>query len=402
MAFSLSTKKLYFTMLLLFIFVVTISMVTTSQISRVIVEQARSASILGLGLGLVLSIFLTKISYKNVFSLTVIISFFSFGYLLSLIYGGLINSTVTVTTMLIIFMGNYLLYSSEIEVFQYKFARWFIIYAIIVLIITIITKGLIFTPIPVFIFEYSSNAYDINALYSQGTSQFYGYSALAAASLIVTQDNKTKKNILTILVLLFILLSFLGGARGDSVFALIVTSFYLVYRLSLVQNIKILIFLLVTIYVLSKFYSFEDFIIFQRLEVLSDGLGSRDVLLSQSIMLLVDNTSCLIHGCGFGFFQSYFHYPIDLYPHNFIIELLIVFGLPITAILLLTSYGGFMEFFRRNGRVDIIGLFFIYALFLGLKSGSLNTSWLLMTFFIFFISYYMSSNWSKIVNFNTR
>lgn len=402
MVFSLNTQKLYSMILFLFFFVVTISMVTTSQGSRVIIEQARFISILLLGIGLVLSIFLTKVSYKNVFSLIVIVSFFNFGYLLSLVHGGLISNSLTMITILIVFIGNYLLHLSEIEVFKYKFARWFIIYAVTVLIITIVTKGLVFTPIPVFIFEYASDTFDGNVLYSQGTSQFYGYSALASASLIAVQNTKIKKNILILLMLLFILLSFLGGARGDSVFALMVTFFYLTYRLGLAQNLKIFMFVLVLIFILGGIYSFEDFIIFQRLEGLSDGFGSRDILLSQSLTLLIDNPSCLIHGCGFGFFQSYFHYPIGLYPHNFIIELLIVFGLPITILLLLMSCRGFTKFFKNNDKVDIIGLFFIYALFLGFKSGSLNTSWLLMTFFIFFISYYIISKWSKNLKIYTR
>lgn len=395
MAFNVSTKNLYFILLFLFFFVVTISMVTTSLTSRIIVEQARTLSIILLAFGLFISLFIIKFSNQNIFSSMFIVTFFSYGSLLSLTYGGIVSSSATLIAITIIFMGTYLLSSPNIKSSQYRVAKWFIAYAIIVLLITYITDGLVFSPVPNFIFEYSSMIFGTSVTYAQGTSQFYGYSALSAASLIVVQDNRVKRNALTLLMFLFILLSLLGGARGDSVFALLIALSYLIYRSGFKQNLKLLIVIIIILIGLSNTVDFNDILVFQRLESLSGGFGSREILFSQSIELLYDNAGCIMHGCGFGFFQSYFGYDIGLYPHNFIVELIIVFGLPLTVIMLVICIKGFFVFFKEYGRVDIIGLFFIYTFFLGLKSGSLITSWLLIVFFIHFISFYISDKWNK-------
>ena len=109
------------------------------------------------------------------------------------------------------------------------------------------------------------------------------------------------------------------------------------------------------------------------MSVVFDGehFGNRDVLFVQSLDLLKSKFSCLFFGCGFNYFQVHYGYEFGMYPHNFILEMFITFGILVSIpILFLVLIGLLSEYINKPK------LFFIYAssaylLGIAFKSGTL-------------------------------
>ena len=124
---------------------------------------------------------------------------------------------------------------------------------------------------------------------------------------------------------------------------------------------------------LNLFKSLDEFLIVKRFLFLfnTGTLGVREILLSQSIDLLKEQTVCSVIGCGFNYFQVYYDYNFGMYPHNIFAELLITFGIFLGMILIIfillgTAYG-FFSFYSKNFFYWIL----LYYLGISLKSGSL-------------------------------
>jgi hypothetical protein len=395
MSFKLKQRKIDFINLFLLYLIVTIGLASSSNETRVFIELIRSLSVVLIFFIVGISLLTSKINYNIVVSILVVGIFFTTGTLLSIFFGGLQDFKSDIITLTLTIIGCYVFSSKHIPINQNMFAKWVIVYCILIFVISIMLGGLVFSPIPTFVYGYASDSIGKEIYYSQGISKIFGYGALAATSLVVYEKSKTKKYALALIVLFFIALSLLGGARGDSLFVIILVVFYFLYRLDIMNSIIAILFVSISFIFIASFISFEDFIIFNRLKALSDNYGSRDVLFEQSVSLLYNEPQCFVHGCGFGFFQSYYNYRLGLYPHNFVIELIIVFGFPIAVFMMLLFTKGFFNYIKNNQDLDFIVLLIIYTLALGLKSGSINTNWLFLVFFLFFITYYITSKWKK-------
>ncbi len=314
-------------------------------------------------------------------------------------------------------MGGILLISQRDGLIFRSLMPSFLLYALIGFMITAAFDGFVFLHPLRFIFEYFTNQFGVPVLYSQATSKLFGVAALGAVSLSVGWRSRWATVFGFFMALGFLVLSLLAAARGESAVAVImVISVFLAYRpfifLSCVVCVSLLLWGLV-----DHWAWMNDYLIVRRWGItfqsdvpmgvlvdsahgLADDLGMvnpisgglnggnvRGQLLSRSFDLLISRSDCLWHGCGFGFFQSFYNLSYGYYPHNQAVEMVITFGLPITVVLAFFVGRGFLRYIRSHGLKDPFVLFFIYAFVCCLKSGALFTDAMLVAGFFFFTAY---------------
>lgn len=375
-----------------FFVLITIGYISTTNYSRVFIEPLRMVA--ALALAFFMGIILLKIKPRGL-SLTgpfLYISLLALGIFLAMLNESLsigsiglaANAAITLCGILLFcYRGN--------NILPDRFAAWFVAYVAASMVFTLLIHGLEFTPFPRFNFEYDSGVHALDITYSQELSRLFGFGAMAAAFLAANKKNRLAKCYYFILILIFLAISFLGGARGDSVAAFIMVVAYWIIS-NPVRSLPWLALVATSMYAGVPDWSWLDNLsIFQRLMELNDDLGHRDILISQSFSLLLHQPSCLIFGCGFGYFQTNFRYPYDMYPHNILIELLIVFGAPITLAFIFSITAGIWKYYRRCRELDLLVLFFIYSLLVGLKSGSLFGDWFFTAGCIYFSSFYLQN-----------
>lgn len=373
----------------------TIGNLTTNIASRFFVVSGRLISIIIFLVTIGVLFILRKINYKHFFSLLLYLALVAYGIFMSVLNDAIemekhflfINVLITISG---IFLFCYIDNSIVNKKFFYKLTKYIVWYVLIGFFVTIIIGGFEISFPPKFNFEYQSQL-ETETLYSQGISRFFGYGAIAAVFMYAISNSYIKKILLLILVLVFLTLSLLGGARGDSIAALLVIIGYFIFK----YKFKIFLFLvgigiIVYLYFEDLLFFLENFIIFNRLLVLMEGdYGLRDILLRQALEIIFNNPLNLIIGGGFGFFQSYYGYEHGLYPHNFLIESVLVFGLPITLIIGILVISGLKVYISKKG-VDLFVLMYIYSTLIALKSGELLSHWffivLSVTFAIMFIN----------------
>ena len=380
--------------LFLFLILISISHLTTNDTSRLIVVPIRLAAIVGVVFSLLILFALNKIKKKQLLAYSLYLSLVLYGTIMSILNGAFdlgqeqlpINIVVTLSGLTLMSM------SFDRPLFE-SITKSYFLYVIFGLFATIIVGGLDLNFPPHFVFDYITNpeANDVRE-YSQGTSKFFGLGSVYAAYLL--SKTKQKFYVLTLLfvVFTFLGLSLLGGARGESIAAIIVALGFLAFKCPL----KIFIFLvLIGVFI---FFSIEDWesqlnnlVIFQRLATVGGGdLGHRDVLLTQVINLLYQEPRCLAIGCGFGYFQSYYGYEFGMYPHNIVAEYLIVFGLPISVAFGLLVAGGIkLHHKNNNNKIDLFVLLFLYSALIDLKSGYVFGGWFFTASSMYFASIYI-------------
>jgi len=266
--------------------------------------------------------------------------------------------------------------------FQFA-AKYFLYLSVAVVILLIATGGLTFEAIPKFIFDVKTKDGETIA-YSQGISKFFGISAILSMLYVKTTDRVGKVIVCWISVLIFTILSFLGGGRGD--FLALITILFGIQLFNGwrgVLGLSIMGFLLYFLIISIINNSLADIIAVQRfLVVLNDtNFGSRDILFQESIDILMNEPRCLIIGCGFAFFQNYYGYDYGFYPHNILLEALIVWGAPIVLTILVFFYTGFVNKLR-NEYLTWLGAFFMLIEF---KSGDVLASWFAFSFIFYHV-----------------
>lgn len=268
-----------------------------------------------------------------------------------------------------------------------RLIRGYLLYVLCVLCVTVMLGGLSLTFPPAFRFEYIASSLGSNETnaYSLGLSNFFGFAAVASALWARTAREGLGKWSGIGLALFCVFLSMLGGGRGESLAALILVLF-LISRGAFSGVILMATVLFVVVSTLDLLAAFEaDFLFVRRFLILAEGnLSTRDLLLKQGYQLLVGNSECLFFGCGFGFFQSHFQYDFSLYPHNFIVEGVIIYGAPLMFFMVSLVVFGAILHRRISGRIDLILVFFAYALFVALKSGYFLGAWMLVSISCYF------------------
>lgn len=329
--------------------------------------------------------FFSQETLLSVFVLSLIVSY---GLMLSSIFGGIdmvIDEFLTDIVFLLLgvtIVSVHLQSGDEERVFSL-----FVALAWIVMIISLIKGGIVLENPPHFKFEFFSESQSANILYSQGMSKFMGLAALSSIVMMKVSESILLKSLAVVSALVFLALSFLGGARGDSIIAAFVVFLYAIINLR--GGVVVLALALVLLaHVAASYVSFQDFVIINRLMFLLEGdYGQRDALLLQAIDLFSGQWTCIIFGCGFGFFQIFFGYSFDLYPHNVLVEFLISHGAIFFIIVVILALIGVTEYQRRrsvffDGNLAVGLLFFLISS----KSGTFLSSYILVSFLCCFVS----------------
>jgi hypothetical protein len=232
-----------------------------------------------------------------------------------------------------------------------------------------LSGALLLGPLPYFNFDQLDQ---VDRNYSHATSALFG---IASLYFLLASYDKPPSNrlVLTLVSLICLYLSAMGGARGDFAIALILYAVILIRHRSVYSYLFISGLAGLVIYILSDDEILQKLLIVQRyLSIVETGdFGERDVLVAQSISLLADKPACIIGGCGFNYFQYFYNYEYGLYPHNFAMELVITFGLLLALPLFLYILFGAWRLFT-DPRADRFFFYFsMYVLLVALKSGSL-------------------------------
>jgi hypothetical protein len=258
-----------------------------------------------------------------------------------------------------------------------SFAKVFVAYVVLTTGMSLFIGGLILEYPPRFSFEYASEQYGAEVGYVQGASNFYGLGAIAAAFWLTRCGNVLEKVLAATVLLFSMSLSVIGGARGDTAIALLIVAAYFVLRMPGKSAFWIMVLTLACIALITDWTWSEDLLFVTRILSIGEGdYGYRDQLFAQVMELLSREPLCVVAGCGVGYFQHFYHYEQGMYPHNMLLESIVIFGLPVTAMLVVLAIRGSWMYYRRVGECDLFLLFTLYAITVSLKSGSFFGSWL--------------------------
>ena len=376
-----------------FLILISIDGLTTNYASRLFTVSIRYASIIVLILASILLHLKEqpRRGWKNHFSALIL-------YLLLVAWGvalALANGVTEIgwnelfLSSLVVIFGAMLFVKKGKTIIPPKMAEYYVLYTFIGLFVTLWVDGFELSFPPRFVFDYLSDRENADILYSQGASKYFGVGAIAAIFITLNSKTKIKGYGAFVFAAIFISLSILGGARGDSVLAALVIIFFLLIRKAFHIFFWLLALSLVLYLSVNDWAWMDGILTFQRLSFARDGdFGQRDVLLTQVVELLANQSRCLFFGCGFGYFQNVYGYDYGLYPHNILAEMLIIFGLPLTGFLIFTIGAGLRAYWQKTG-LDLFILLFFYNFLISLKSGSFFGGWFLTASCIYFLSIYL-------------
>lgn len=107
--------------------------------------------------------------------------------------------------------------------------------------------------------------------------------------------------------------------------------------------------------------------------------GDRADLWLDSLTLMFEKPEVFLVGCGVNCFQSHYSYPYGNYPHNILIELFITVGFLPALVLYSGAVGrAIVNWLNVSSRTYIIYCCCLYAMLIGMKSGGMFTSWILI------------------------
>jgi len=369
-----------------FLVLISIGFMTTNELSRYIVVPIRNLAIFSISVILFFLIIRTGIEKMQLLVASLYLIFVFWGMALAFLSGSLeIGATNLIRDTLATLAGLLLLCKARDAELIDKYSGWFLCYIFLGLLVTLAVGGLELSFPPAFYFASFKDGVD-EQFYSQATSEFFGLGAIAAAYVTKTMSPGWKRYISGILIFLFLGLSLLGGGRGDSLGAVIIVVGYFLLVSPMKTFLRMGVVTAASLFLIRDWQCLEQLAIYDRLAVFGEGdLGMRDILLSEVVSLSSQEPLCLLTGCGFGYFQTYFGYEFGMYPHNFLAEALIVFGMPLTALGLITCAYGLKLYFISLGRIDFLVLFFSYYLIIKLKGGDILGSWFLNICIFLFI-----------------
>lgn len=364
-----------------------ISYLTTNNASRIFIEPSRYLLVMFVLLSIGILTGISNPSKKTIAAIIIFSLICLYGFFLAYLNNSFnIGITGFFTNFIIIISGLFIVTKIDQEVISSSNAIYLLIITILGFLVTVMINGFEFFPFPHFNFEYSSENKGTDTMYSQGISKFFGYGAIVAAYIATNRYNLFSKISGFILTLFLISLSLIGGARGDSIMAVIVVAIFLGGKYFLRFFLALVLISIFFYLAIDDWKIVEKIIIFRRLSSLDGEYGDRDVLLLEVYELLANEPLCLIIGCGFGFFQSYHGFEYGRYPHNFIAEAAIIFGLPLLALFGVLAARGIYCYLKKVGKLDLFLLLFLYSFFIGLKSGTVLAHWFLCIALIYFAS----------------
>lgn len=366
---------------------ITIAFATTTSVTRPLIESVRLISIGGFFFS-VFTILLrdSGVRRSGLVSLVVALSFLLYGLILAVLNGGIaIVEQDFFRDMLLILSFVFVFSRVDKNVISVRAAGLILFYGVLVVFFTVLGGGLDLTYPPRFVFDYSLLARDRAVEYSQGVSKFYGLMAIIAGFFGAHEKSRMKALAYIALAFVFIALCALGGARGDSLSAILITLLYMLLLGQRNARMAVLVALVLSFFVVVPGLDLNDLVLFSRLQAMDGGLGVRADLYGLAYDLIAGELTCSSVGCGFGYYQYYFGFLPAYYPHNFFLELAIVYGVPLSLLLVLLALYGVYADYRLNKKGNrLFILVVLYLLAIQLKSGTLLGAWWLMAALFFF------------------
>ena len=213
----------------------------------------------------------------------------------------------------------------------------------------------------------------------QGISRISGI--LFAVSLYFSLNEKKLILILIYIIsaTVFFVICLSGGGRGELIAAIVcVTPTLLQKRRSLA------LLPLLFAFVIANFEAFLQMRGILRIIYLleANSLGVRGTLLLDAFAMLQSDITTLLFGCGINCFQYNLGYEYALYPHNYLLEAVVTFGLigalPLIYMMVRLTSLWLLAVHREDYLLILIGFFFFVV---SMKSGSTLSSFL-TTFFL--------------------
>lgn len=319
-------------------------------------------------------------------ALTLFYGLFFYGLFLSVIYDGWDVTIVDVPITMAIVSAGLIAVSYRNQPLRSRESVIILTFTLLVLAINLVTGGIALEIPPRYIFTYQADNLGIIISYSQGITKFFGIATILAIYLLSIEKILWRKYLLVGIALICLILSFIGGARGD-IIGLLLTLFLAYFPKSPVKVIlSALVFFSLGALILHIIPN-EDIVFYSRMQSVLSGVDNiRETLYAEAWNLLVDNTNCFFFGCGFNFYQTSLGYGQGLYPHNFLLEFALVWGVPIAATLVILFLIGIFSHFKQNNQFDGFFLIVCYLTFVFLKSGTVVTGGLFLVGFFYYAS----------------
>jgi hypothetical protein len=308
-------------------------------------------------------------------------------------------------------LGAYLLNMCSPSALSGVPLRFFHGYGVLAFLLILTSGGLIFEYPAHFNFVELSEMFGGRTLYSQGMSRLFGFAAIFYALGLASSTKNNQRLMHGALLLGSIFLCLLGGARGESFFAIILVICICLWRYHVPFLFWSTMVVLGLHLAVTDWSWLNDFVVFQRYSVLggadvllgsgSGGEGSRygyrEVLLQQSYRLMLDNPECLFLGCGLGYFQKYYNYSLAMYPHNEVLEFAITHGVFLAVFVSACVVLGVREFVRRRPQSAPLVFLYIYSLLLALKGGAIfsNGLFIALTLYYFLLAERLLMHWLR-------
>lgn len=319
-----------------------------------------------------------RINKATIFALAIAVFYIGYATSMSVVMGGIGVYENKIYLIYMLVPAGIVIMAAEGTILDRKVAGWLLLYCGFFLCLIIATGSLTLSFPPHFNFLQQSALNPWEVRYNQGVTKFFGLAAIIATGLAMQSATPRQRALYYGLATGAALLTILGGGRGDTLAAFAVIAAML-FAKQPVKFVGLLLFLAFVMVNLWQAGQLESFIFFVRLQAVLEGnIGARETYLLNGIDLLIENPQCLLVGCGFGYFQHYYNQSFGAYPHNFALEAVITWGLPLSLMFLLSTFliiRGVMTF-QRHG--DFIPAVFLFFILIYLKSGTVVTGWMLL------------------------
>lgn len=350
--------------------------VTNGAVRQISIVTQYSALAIAVVCG-VLAVAQGTLLQSSIFALIGFFAMFTYGLLMAAVHGGIASALSDVpTTMLLVPLALILMGQRDIVIRRPE-ALALLGYVLIFLLLTVLLGGLVLDMPPRFQFELLSARHGSEVLYGQGVTKFFGIGAIIAVYLLDSTERPMGKLAMAGLALTFLGLSFLGGARGDSLGIVITLILIYLRRSPFMILISFIILATLVYYLIDYFAQNYGVVLFARVMNLLDGnIGIRSWLYSVSLDMIYDDLHCTLIGCGFNYFQHSLALEENMYPHNFILESIITWGAPISIFYLSFALIGLYGAYKSRDGFDMFIMISIYFMVIYLKSGSILSGWL--------------------------
>ncbi|MFM1913984.1 MAG: hypothetical protein RIR51_1837 [Bacteroidota bacterium] len=362
--------------LILYLILINISNIVTTEESYIFISNIRNWIIVALVILIPLIILIYGVPIYFIFGLLIFILWLAYGFIFAKVNGGSILIDQS--------NWNYLIFPNLCGVIIFSYSRIysnlnfvifsFFIFQILGFILIYYFNGIDFTTFPKFRLTY----FNTDTLYSQGLSKFFGIFSIISLVYFLKTTSKFLRLIFILGTIFGIFLFLLGGARGESFFGVLVISLILFIKF----RIKFIMFIIPSGIIIYSFFNFpqylDNFILYSRItQVVEGDYGDRDLLFANAINLIKSDWVLLLFGKGFAYFQNYYNYSFGNYPHNYILEFIITFGILPTFIFLWLCFKDFPQFMEKIKSFDLVTFLLLYLFLVDMKSGTLITSWII-------------------------